>query len=81
MFKIGIVTHYYDKIGVAIVALDGLLAKGDKVRFTKNGEYLFEQEIIEIQVGHEKLESANKGVLVGLKTLEIVPEGTEIFKL
>jgi hypothetical protein len=40
MFKIGKVTHYYDKIGVAIVQLDGLLAVRDKVRFTKNGEYL-----------------------------------------
>ena len=81
MFKIGIVTHYYDKIGVAIVELDGLLAVRDKVRFTKNGEYLFEQEITEIQVGHKKLESANKGTLIGIKTREVVPEGTEIFKL
>lgn len=81
MFKIGIVTHYYDKIGVAIVELDGLLAVRDKVRFTKNGEYLFDQEITEIQVGHKKLESANKGTLIGIKTREAVPEGTEIFKL
>lgn len=81
MFKIGIVTHYYDKIGVAIVELDGLLAVRDKVRFTKNGEYLFDQEITEIQVGHKKLESANKGTLIGIKTREIMPEGTEIFKL
>lgn len=81
MFKVGIVTHYYDKIGVAIITLDGLLAVRDKVRFTKNGEYLFEQEITEIQVGHEKLESANKGTLIGVKTLQVVPEGTEVFKL
>lgn len=81
MFKIGIVAHYYDKIGVAIVKLDGLLAVRDKVRFTKNGEYLFDQEITEIQVGHKKLESANKGTLIGIKTREVVPEGTEIFKL
>lgn len=81
MFKIGIVTHFFDKIGVAVVELDGLLASKDHVRFTKNGEYLFEQEIEDLQIGHEKVKSASKGALVGIKTLEKVPTGTEVFKL
>ena len=37
MFKIGKVSHFYDKIGVAIVELDGNLATGDSVRFMKDG--------------------------------------------
>ena len=43
--KIGKVTHYYDKIGVAIVELNGTLSVGEKVKFTRGGEDLFEQAV------------------------------------
>jgi len=81
MFKVGKVTHYYDKIDVAIVELDGTLAVGDKVKFTRGGEDLFEQVVESIQIEHEKKESAGKGDVVGLKTNEAVKEGTEVYKL
>jgi len=81
MFKIGKVTHFYDKLGVAIVELDGALAVGDKVKFTRGGEDLFEQVVDSIQIEHEKKDSAAKGDVVGLKTNEAVKEGSEVFKL
>jgi putative protease len=81
MFKIGRVTHYYDKIGVAVVELNSSLAVGDKVRFVKEGETLFEQEINSIQVEHEKKDTAGSGDVVGLKTNEEVKTGTEVFKI
>ena len=81
MFKVGRVTHYYDKIGVAIVELDNTLSVGDKVKFTRGGEDLFEQVIDSIQIEHEKKDSAGKGDVVGLKTNEAVREGSEVFKL
>ena len=81
MFKVGRVTHYYDKIGVAIVELDGTLTVGDKVKFTRGGEDLFEQAVDSIQVEHEKKDSAGKGDVIGLKTNEAVKEGSEVFKL
>lgn len=81
MFKVGKVTHYYDKIDVAIVELDGTLAVGDKVKFTRGGEDLFEQAVESIQIEHEKKDSAGKGDVVGLKTNEAVKEGTEVYKL
>ena len=80
MFKVGTVTHYYDKIGVAIVELNNTLSVGEKVKFIKDGESLFEQTIESIQVEHKKLDSANAGDVVGLKTNEVVKTGTEIFK-
>lgn len=80
MFKIGKVSHYYDKIGVAIVELDGTLAVGDKIKFAKNGEDLFSQEVGEIQIEHEKKQMAQKGDVIGLKTQEPVKEGVEVFK-
>lgn len=79
--KIGKVTHYYDKIEVAIVELDGSLSVGDKVKFVRGGEDLFEQAVDSIQIEHEKVDSAKKGDVVGLKTKEMVKEGAEVFKV
>lgn len=81
MFKVGRVTHYFDKIGVAIVELDGNLATGDKIKFVRGGEDLFEQTVDSIQIEHKKMESAGKGETVGIKTKETVKEGAEVFKL
>ena len=81
MFKIGKVSHYYDKLNVAIVDLDGTLSVGDNIKFTRGGEDLFEQKVESIQIEHEKKDSAGKGDVVGLKTQEAVKEGTEVYKI
>jgi len=81
LFKVGRVSHYYDKISVAIVELDGNLAVGDKIKFARGGEDLFEQTVDSIQIEHEKKDSAAKGDVVGLKVNEAVREGSEVFKL
>ncbi len=81
MFKVGKVTHYYDKIGVAIVELAGQLSVGDKIKFVRGGEDVYEQTVDSIQIEHEKKESAGKGDVVGLKTEKEVKEGAEVFKL
>jgi putative protease len=81
MFKIGKVTHYYDKIGVAIVELDAQLSVGDKIKFVRGGEDMFEQPVESIQVEHEKKKTAQKGEVVGLKVEKEVKEGAEVFKL
>lgn len=80
-FKVGKVTHYYDKIGVAIVELSGSVAVGDKVKFVRGGEDLFEQEVKSIQIEHEKKDSAKKGDVVGLKAAKEVKEGAEVYKI
>ncbi len=81
MFKIGKVIHYYDKIQVAIVELAADLAVGDKIKFVRGGEDVFEQNVDSIQIEHEKKESASKGEVVGLKVEKAIKEGTELFKL
>jgi putative protease len=81
MFKVGKVTHYYDKIGVAVVELTGDLAVGDRIKFVRGGEDLFEQTVESIQVEHNKIDSAKKGETVGLKVDQPLKEGTEIYKL
>lgn len=79
--KIGKVTHFYDKIGVAVLELTGSLAKGEKVKFVRGGEDLFEQTVKSLQVEHEKIEKAKKGDTIGLKTEKEVKEGAEVFKV
>ena len=80
-FKIGKVTHYIDKIGVAIVELTANLAVGDKLKFVRGGEDIFEQAVESIQIEHEKKESAKKGDVIGLKVEQEVKEGAEVYKV
>lgn len=81
IFKVGVVTHYFDKLGVAIVELSNDLAVGERIRFSKGGEDMFDQDIHSIQIEHKKVDAAKAGDVVGLKTDEKVKEGSEIFKL
>jgi putative protease len=81
MFKVGKVTHYYDKIGVAIIELDGTLSVGDKIKFVRGGEDVYEETVESIQIEHEKKDSAGKGDVVGLKVNEAVKEGSEVYKI
>jgi len=79
--KVGLVTHYYDKIGVAVIELNAGLASGERIKFVRGGEDLFEQNVESIQVEHKKLDSAKKGDIVGLKTEQEVKEGAEVYKV
>lgn len=79
--KVGKVTHFYDKIGVAIVELISELGIGDRIKFVRGGEELFEQDVESIQVEHEKKDKAGKGEVIGLKTKKEVKEGAEVFRL
>lgn len=81
MFKIGKVIHYYDKIGVAILELSAPLSVGDKIKFARGGEDLFEQEVDSMQIEHKKIDTAKAGDVIGLKTNEAVKEATEVFKV
>jgi putative protease len=81
MLKVGKVSHYYDKLSVAIVELNGTLSVGDKIKFARGGEDLFEETVESIQIEHEKKDSAGKGDVVGLKVNEAVKEGAEVYKV
>ena len=64
--EIGGITHFFDKIGVAIVDLIGGLKVGDTVR-VKGNTTDFKQKVKSMQVEHEKVEKAKKGQAIGLK--------------
>ncbi len=79
MKKVGEVTHYFGKPQVAVLNLSEGIKVGDKVKFMKGEEELFEQEISSLEIDHEKVESAGKGSDVALKVDEKVHEGNEVF--
>lgn len=79
--RVGKVTHYFDKIGVAVLSIeDSSLSIGDKIKIKTNKGDL-EQTVQSIQVDHKEIESAETGDEVGLKVDGKVKPGDEVFKL
>ncbi len=77
--KAGNITHYYDKIGVAVVDVLAPLKVGDKIKITGSTE--FEQEVGSMQIEHENIDKANKGDQIGMKLDQPVNEKDEVFKI
>lgn len=79
--KVGVVSHCFDKIGVAIIEVEAPLKVGDKIKFMRKGEELFKQEIVSMQVEHKQINEAKKGDGIGVKVDQKVHEGVEVFKV
>lgn len=79
--KVGVVKHYFNKIGVAAIVFSSKLSVGDKVKFVRNAKELFQQEVVSIQKDHESIPTVKKGDDVGMKIDKPVGEGTEVFKI
>ena len=79
--KIGVVTHYYDKIQVAILELSADLKIGDSIKFVQDGADLYEQKVDSMQVEHNSIDSAKEGDVIGLKVENEVKEGTLVFRV
>ena len=77
---IGEVTHFYDKLGVAIVKFKREVKVGETVRFT-GANTDFEQTIGSMQFDHKSVDKASKGKEVGIKVDEKVHEGNEVFEI
>ncbi|MBU1032006.1 hypothetical protein KKE03_03765 [Patescibacteria group bacterium] len=76
---IGKVTHYYDKLGVAIIDLEtGGLKAGDEIKF-KRGEEEFSQKVESLQVDHKDVDTVKKGDSFGLKVDQPTKPGTEVY--
>lgn len=77
--KVGNVTHYYDKIGVAVVDVLAPIKVGDRIKITGSTEY--EQEVVSMQIEHKNIEEAKKGDQIGIKVDQPVKEKDEVFKI
>lgn len=77
MKEVGKVTHYFGKIGVAIVELSGGLKVGDKVKIEGNRTE-FEQTVDSMEVDRTPVAEAKAGDAVGIKVREKVNEGATV---
>ena len=75
---IGKITHYYPKIGVAVVELQSTLKVGDKILI--EGKSNFEQTIESMQIDMKNISSAKKGQAIGLKVDEQVKANDMVYK-
>ncbi len=76
--RIGVVTHFYNKIQVAVVRLSDKLALGDRVHF--RGENTdFQQDVASMQIEHAPVTEASAGMEVALKVEERVRQGDGLY--
>lgn len=75
--EIGKINHWYDKIGVAVIDLQGALKVGDKIK-VRRGEEEFESVVESMEVDHKQVSSAKKGDGVAIKLPNKTKEGAVI---
>ncbi len=79
--KVGIITHYYDKIRVAVVKItERDLKVGDTIHI-KGHTSDFTQRIESMQVEHKDVVEAKVGEAVGLRVTDHARENDEVFKV
>jgi len=78
---IGKVTHYFSKIGVAVIELSDTLKEGDTIHIVGGEDTDFTQSVESMEVEHKKINEAKKGDLVGLKVKQKVREGYKVYKV
>ena len=78
--KIGVISHYFGQIGVAVIDLTGDLKVGGKIRI-KGATTDFEQEVNSMQIDKEPVNEAGSGQSIGLKAGDKVSAGDEVYKL
>jgi len=77
---VGKVSHYYTKIGVAVVELNDTLKIGDKISIEGNTTN-FEQIVDSMQIEHQDVQEAKAGDSIGLKVIDRVREGDKVYKI
>lgn len=79
--QIGKVTHFYDKIGVAVLEIvNQPLKVGDKVKISGHDNE-FNQTIESLQIEHTQVKEVAPGETCGLKVDKAVKEGDVLYLL
>ena len=77
---IGKITHYFGRIGVAVLELADVLKVGDTIRIV-GGETDFNQTVESMEIEHKKVKGAKAGDSVGLQISQKVREDYKVYKL
>jgi translation elongation factor EF-1alpha len=76
--SVGKVTHYFSKIGVAVIELSANLGVGDKISIEGPTTNL-QQTVESMQIEHKPIQSAKSGQAIGMKVADKVREGDDVF--
>ena len=80
LVEVGRVTHYFSRIGVAVVELKAPLKLGDKI-LIRGATTNFEQTVESMQVEHKPVQEAGPGQSVGIKVKDRVREKDIVYKV
>lgn len=77
---VGKVTHYFTKIGVAVVELTDELKIGDRISI-EGATTNFQQVVNSMQIEHKDVKVAMAGQSIGLKVDQRAREGDLVYKI
>ncbi|MCW3130442.1 translation elongation factor-like protein [Methanophagales archaeon] len=77
---IGKITHFFSKIGVAVVELSDDIRVGDRIRI-EGATTSFDQVVESMEIENEKVESATVGQSIGLKVKDRVRLHDSVYKI
>ena len=78
--QVGRITHYFKRIGVAVLELNGGLEVGDVVHIQGHTTD-FSQTVESMEIEHHKFQSVGPGADVALKVIERVRKGDTVYKV
>ncbi len=76
--SVGKITHYYDKIGVAIIDLTAPLKLNQTIHI-KGPHSDFNQPVTQLQCDHKDIQEGKPGEQVGIKVEQKTHENDEVF--
>jgi translation elongation factor EF-1alpha len=76
--KTALITHYFARIGVAVVSLKRELKVGDTIHILGHTSD-FTQKVASMEIDHHKVQSAGPGDDVALKVTEPVRENDVVY--
>jgi len=78
--KVGRITHFFPKAGVAVLELSATVNNGDKI-VIRGSTTNVEQTIDSMEVEHEQITNAGAGQSIGLKVSGRVRENDIVYKI
>jgi len=78
--RIGEITHYFDRIGVAVVALMETIRVGDTVHILGPSTD-FQQEVTSLQIEHQPIDEGGPGQEVAMRVQQRARPHDKVFKI
>ncbi|MBI4436457.1 MAG: hypothetical protein HY590_03455 [Candidatus Omnitrophica bacterium] len=78
--EVGVITHYFGKVGVGMIQLTDSIKVGDTIHIKGHG-YDFTQQVGSMQIDYKNIETAAVGQEVGLKVDQKVHPNDKVYKV